>query len=133
MAEQDNVDDRESVFRHLKETLNQKRQLEVSGEGNPAKADKFLKEVDTLNTDTERRKLNNSDLEAEIKLKKSYGIWFLVILACQLLVMNIVFILVGKGLLNFKDDLTLQLYMGGTMTEVFGLVLVVTKYLFKRR
>ncbi|BDY95479.1 hypothetical protein MUTS15_41360 [Escherichia coli] len=42
--------------------------------------------------------------------------------------MNGVFIADGAGKLEF-EDLTLQLYMGGTLTEVFGLVLVVTKYL----
>ncbi|SAF46361.1 hypothetical protein [Enterobacter kobei] len=82
--------------------------------------------------DSERQRLNNRDFEEEIKLKKSYGKWFLIILACQLLVMNGVFILDGWKVLNF-EDLTLQLYMGGTLTEVFGLVLVVTKYLFKRK
>ncbi|MCI9500194.1 MAG: hypothetical protein HFE69_21425 [Enterobacter hormaechei subsp. steigerwaltii] len=82
--------------------------------------------------DTERQRLNNRDYEEEIKLKKSYGKWFLIILACQLLVMNGVFILDGWKVLSF-EDLTLQLYMGGTLTEVFGLVLVVTKYLFKRK
>lgn len=88
------------------------------------------KQVSSL--DTERQRLNNRDFEEEIKLKKSYGKWFLIILACQLLVMNGVFILDGWKVLNF-EDLTLQLYMGGTLTEVFGLVLVVTKYLFKRK
>ncbi|HGC1897143.1 TPA: hypothetical protein ACIX49_004766 [Escherichia coli] len=91
-----------------------------------------VKQVNSLDTEHERKQLNNKDFEAEIDLKKRYGKWFLIILACQLLIMNGVFFATGAEWLVFKD-LTLQLYMGGTLTEVFGLVLVVTKYLFKRK
>lgn len=91
-----------------------------------------VKQVGALDPENQRKHLNNKDFEAEIKLKKSYGFWFLIILACQLLIMNGVFISDGLKWVSF-DSLTLQLYMGGTLTEVFGLVLVVTKYLFKRK
>ncbi|EAW1173078.1 hypothetical protein S922_15905 [Salmonella enterica subsp. enterica] len=91
-----------------------------------------VKQVGALDPDSQRKHLNNKDFEEEIKLKKFYGFWFLVILACKLLIMNGVFILDGLKWVAF-DPLTLQLYMGGTLTEVFGLVLVVTKYLFKRK
>lgn len=89
-------------------------------------------QVSGLDPEEHRKQLNNRDFKAEIKLKKSYGKWFLIILAVQLAVMNLVFIADGLKWLNF-EALTLQLYMGGTLTEVFGLVLVVTKYLFKRK
>ncbi|MDK1186572.1 MULTISPECIES: hypothetical protein [Cronobacter] len=125
------------VLRQLKETLKQHRQIseddgQPESQKHPASTPVVpaARQVEAL--DPERRKLDNQDFEAEIKLKKTYGIWFLIILACQLLIMNGVFISGGAGLLSFKD-LTLQLYMGGTLTEVFGLVLVVTKYLFKRK
>lgn len=147
MPEETNDKDfRASVLHQLRETLNQKRKLdgESEAEGNDSAAaggeesceselpaQSHLRQVGAL--DPERRRLNNADFEAEINLKKSYGKWFLIILACQLLIMNGVFVAVGLDKLSFKDNLTLQLYMGGTMTEVFGLVLVVTKYLFKRR
>lgn len=128
---------RAEVLRQLRETLNQHRQIsEDEGQSEPQNSPIALfshpmaRQVESL--DTERRKLNNQDFEAEIKLKKTYGIGFLLILASQLLIMNGVFIAGGIGFLKFKD-LTLQLYMGGTLTEVFGLVLVVTKYLFKRK
>lgn len=92
----------------------------------------IVMQVGALDPEQHRKQLNNSDFEAEIALKKSYGKWFLIILAVQLGIMNGVFISVGFEWLKF-DPLTLQLYMGGTLTEVFGLVLVVTKYLFKKR
>lgn len=135
MSEENQESFKNSIAQQLKETLNAHRKLAEEDDTNSSKADEqkppLAKEVSHL--DPERQRLNNVDFEAEIKLKKSYGKWFLIILACQLLIMNGVFILVGWSKLTFKDDLTLQLYMGGTMTEVFGLVLVVTKYLFKRR
>ncbi|WP_253893543.1 hypothetical protein [Serratia marcescens] len=147
MPEETNDKDfRASVLQQLRETLNQQRKLDSDNESDGTDAEPqgeevtcepppphqaSLRQVGSL--DTERRRLNNVDFEAEINLKKSYGKWFLIILACQLLIMNGVFIAVGLDKLSFKDNLTLQLYMGGTMTEVFGLVLVVTKYLFKRR
>ncbi|NUL36624.1 hypothetical protein [Kosakonia sacchari] len=125
------------VLRMLKETLNQHRQISED-EGKPESQDTpssppvapAARQVSAL--DAERRILDNKDFEAEINLKKAYGKWFLIILAMQLLIMNAVFIADGAGKLSF-EDLTLQLYMGGTLTEVFGLVLVVTKYLFKRK
>ncbi|MCC1771383.1 hypothetical protein KSI10_25390, partial [Salmonella enterica subsp. enterica serovar Indiana] len=82
--------------------------------------------------DPERQRLNNEDFQAEIDLKKTYGKSFLCILAVQLLIMNMVFVADGFQWV-FIDDTTLRIYMAGTLTEVFGLVLVVTKYLFKRR
>lgn len=141
MQEERNPEDdgkiKSEVIRQLRETLNQHRQISEdegqSDQPEPPTAHFVAspaRQVESL--DPERRKLDNKDFEAEIKLKKTYGICFLIILACQLLIMNAVFIADGAGFLTFKD-LTLQLYMGGTLTEVFGLVLVVTKYLFKRK
>ncbi|EEC8165052.1 hypothetical protein E8848_RS23260 [Escherichia coli] len=89
-------------------------------------------QVDSLDPEQHRKQFSNRDFEGEIKLKKTYGIWLLFILALQLIVMNAVFIAVGFKWLEF-EALTLQLYMGGTLTEVFGLVLVITKYLFNRK
>ncbi|OAT16740.1 hypothetical protein M977_04527 [Buttiauxella gaviniae ATCC 51604] len=135
MSEENQDSFKSSIAQQLKETLNAHRKLAEENVPDTLTADEskpaLVKEVSQL--DPERQRLNNVDYEAEIKLKKSYGKWFLIILACQLLIMNAVFIAVGLSKLTFKDDLTLQLYMGGTMTEVFGLVLVVTKYLFKRK
>ncbi|WP_105457211.1 hypothetical protein [Escherichia coli] len=142
-----------SVFDTLKGTLNQHRQMAEEGRDEQAfKKDEEIEsehfvyrsrtrsgadhsdvtQVGSLDPEQHRKQLSNRDFEGEIKLKKTYGIWLLFILAIQLLVMNAVFIVVGFKILEF-DALTLQLYMGGTLTEVFGLVLVITKYLFNRK
>lgn len=69
---------------------------------------------------------------ADTALKKLYAYWFIAILLGQLALMNLVFIGVGFGWLKFQEY-ALHLYMGGTLAEVFGVVFVITKYLFNRR
>lgn len=69
------------------------------------------------------------DSEQDRGLKKKYAHWFIGILIVQLFIMNLVFICVGFGWLNFSSW-SLNLYTGGTLAEVFGIVLVITKNLF---
>ena len=75
--------------------------------------------------------------EAQIKdqttdtgLKKLYAWSFIGILIGQLLSMNIIFIAVGLDYLKFNDPWYLKLFMSGTLAEVFGIVFVITRYLF---
>ncbi len=72
------------------------------------------------------------DRRADRKLKKTYACFLLLILVVQLTVMNIVFWRTGSGYLSF-EKWTLDLYMAGTLAEVFGVVLVITKHLFPNR
>ena len=72
------------------------------------------------------------NLKADRALKKSYAKWFIGILIGQLAIMNIVFILVGLGFLTY-DKWSLNLYMGGTMAEVFGVIFVITRNLFRNK
>ncbi|QTL33985.1 hypothetical protein [Pseudoalteromonas viridis] len=69
------------------------------------------------------------DAESDRGLKQRYALWFIVILAVQLLIMNLVLVLVGMDKLHF-EEWTLNLYMAGTLAEVFGVILVITKNLF---
>jgi len=66
------------------------------------------------------------------RLKKGYAKWIMVILIIQLLIMNIVFILTGFKLLVF-DKYVIDIYLTGTLAEVFGIVLVITKNLFPQK
>lgn len=84
-------------------------------------------------TDVERNrshKLKNDNLETDINLKKSYAYWLIGVMIGQLLIMNTVFILVGTELIKYSEYI-LHLYISGTLLELFGLVLIITKYLFK--
>lgn len=71
-------------------------------------------------------------LKSDRDLKEKYGKWFIWILIGQLLFMNGTFLVTGTGKLKFSD-LTLELYIGGTIAEVFGVVLVITRHLFPRK
>jgi hypothetical protein len=62
-------------------------------------------------------------------LKRKLANWFMWILVGQLIIMNGVFILAGMGFLGY-GRWALELYMAGTLAQVFGIVLVMTKNLF---
>lgn len=120
---------KDAVLKGLKSTLNQHRKTAEEDDGAAPDAP-AAKQVSAL--DEERQRLVNQDFKAETTLKKNYGYCLLAILAVQLIAMNVIFILDGAFVLHFSD-VTLQIFMGGTLTEVFGLVLIVTKYLFKKK
>ncbi|AZZ97381.1 hypothetical protein [Pseudoalteromonas sp. R3] len=69
------------------------------------------------------------DAESDRDLKQKYAWWFIGILVVQLFIMNAVLVLVGLEKLQF-EEWTLNLYMAGTLAEVFGVILVITKNLF---
>jgi len=86
----------------------------------------------TEDLNRELKKLEYEDKKTDIKLKKKFAYSFIIILAVQLIIMNIVFVYIGCGYMKFSD-LTIQLYMGGTLTEVFGIVYIICRYLFPKR
>lgn len=69
------------------------------------------------------------DRKSNRSLKERYAKWFIYILIAQLILMNGCFMAVGLGFLEFSEW-SLNLYMGGTLAEVFGVILVITKNLF---
>jgi len=69
------------------------------------------------------------DKETDRELRRMYAKWMLGILIGQLLLMNLIFALAGWGTLKFTET-TLEIYMGGTLAEVFAIVAIVSKYLF---
>lgn len=73
------------------------------------------------------------DQRTDTGLKKLYATWFIGILIGQLFLMNSIFVAVGANWLEFKEPTHLNLFMGGTLAEVFGVVLVITRYLFSKR
>jgi hypothetical protein len=78
----------------------------------------------------QRLALHNQSLADDLILKRKYGFWAFFLLAAQLMVMNAVFIGVGLRHLEFSNDV-LHMYLGGTLLEVFGIVFIVVRYLFK--
>ncbi len=85
-----------------------------------------------VHLEREERKAYIDDKKTDTLLKKKYATFFFWLLVVQLIAMNVVLILVGMGNLNFTD-VTMNLYMGGTLAEVFGIVFVITRYLFSNK
>ncbi len=71
-----------------------------------------------------------SDRVSDRQLKQRHATRFFWLLLAQLSVMNIVFVFTGIGWLEFPQYL-MHLYMGGTLLQIFGVVLIITKHLFK--
>lgn len=86
-----------------------------------------------LSLDDQAKLAAVDDQKADTELKKLYAKRFIWILVGQLAVMNVVFIAVGMKWLDFDEPMHLDLFMGGTLAEVFGVVFVITKYLFSKR
>ncbi|MGF1512650.1 MAG: hypothetical protein ACFB5Z_02995 [Elainellaceae cyanobacterium] len=70
------------------------------------------------------------DRRSDRQLRQRYATWFMWILVSQLLVMNAVFILLGLGKLEYRNRWIVEVYIGATVAEVFGVVLVITRGLF---
>ncbi len=112
------------------------KKIQADSQNDPSQPKNFQR-VDEIETQRKREEIRtltaeNDSKEADNSLKKQYGVWLIIILAIQLAVMNIIFVLVGLGCLQFEESV-LQLFIAGTLTEVFGLVAVVTHYLFKKK
>lgn len=70
------------------------------------------------------------DRRSDRQLRQRYATWFMWILVSQLLVMNAVFILLGLGKLEYRNRWIVEIYIGATVAEVFGVVIVITRGLF---
>lgn len=73
------------------------------------------------------------DRQSDRGLRKVWAQRFFWLLGLQLLAMNGVFISVGLSWLQYQQKWVLELYLAGTLTEVFGIVLVITKNLFPEK
>ncbi|MDR3429993.1 hypothetical protein [Silvimonas sp.] len=107
-------------------------QAEAADETRRDNQPEHLTPIGSMNTAlVNHQTAQTSDLIAETALKRFYAKWSMIGLAAQLLVMNLVFIGVGVQCLQFSDYI-LHLYMAGTLAECFGVVFVITRYLFSK-
>lgn len=74
--------------------------------------------------------LFSDTIERDQELKEKYAIILIIILCIQLIALITVFILKGCGLLSYSDS-TFNIFISGGIAEVFILVRVIVKYLFK--
>lgn len=101
-----------------------------------------IDEVDSKNTkpitELDRKwdmndKIINSvteSVEADRNLRFVYAIILVVILGLELIALTTVFILTGRGVLQYSDT-TLNIFLSAGIAEVFVLIRVIVKYLFK--
>ena len=74
-------------------------------------------------------KLFENSINNELELKQKYAITLIIILAIQLIILNIIFILVGTGKLKYTNS-TFNLFITGGLAEIFILIKVIVKHLF---
>ncbi len=74
--------------------------------------------------------LFSDNIERDQSLKERYAIILIIILAIQLVALIAIFILKGCSVLVYSDS-TFNLFITGGIAEVFVLVRVIVKYLFK--
>lgn len=74
--------------------------------------------------------LFSSNIERDQDLKEKYAIILIIILAIQLVALIVIFVLKGCNILEYSDS-TFNLFITGGIAEVFVLVRVIVKYLFK--
>ncbi|WJM82892.1 hypothetical protein [Pectobacterium brasiliense] len=113
----------------LKQAARQARGEQASGNSPVATTLAYLNNEDPAKA---HQRAKTKDLKTDTKLKKLFARWFIGILIGQLIAMNGIFICIGLKWLNFSD-FVINLFMAGTLAEVFGIVLVMARYLFSKR
>lgn len=66
---------------------------------------------------------------AERNLRKGYATCFMWLLAVQLVIINVVFVLIGCNILQY-EQWTVNLFIVSVFGEIVGIVLIIVKYLF---
>lgn len=81
------------------------------------------------NTNDAITNLFRDKIKKDTDLKGKYAIILIVILIFQLVILNVLFILKGRGVLVFSDT-TFNIFITGGIAEIFILVKTIVKYLF---
>lgn len=63
------------------------------------------------------------------KMRKLYATWLMIAMSLQVIAINVIFILIGSGMLKF-EQWTANTFVMAVFAEVSALVLLVVKYLF---
>lgn len=142
MSTKNKISSNKSSSNNIKNTLNDFKKEEVlSFFAKLDKTDKVNSEVTskpkTIDEASKKWDMNDKivtlfkdNIEKDNKLKGKYAIILIFILVLQLTALNVWFFLKGRGYLNFSDS-TFNIFVTGGIAEVFILVRVIVKYLFK--
>ena len=122
----DNSADRETMIQ-IFESLKDDDKIKENSENIPKSIDEVSRKW-KLNDQVVD--LFSNSINKDIKLKEKYALVLVLMLGMQLIALDGVFIASGRGFLNFSD-LSFNIFITGTLGEIFCLVVVIVKYLFK--
>lgn len=92
-----------------------------------------LREAEDLDPH-DHRALHGIDHWQDIRLKKTYAKWLLLLVAGQLVVADVVFVVYAWAGEHWHLEAgVVQVWLGATLVELIGVALVITRYLFPRR
>lgn len=125
--------------RHTEENKDLTRELIINMLNSKKDVTKVEEQDNTKAIDELSKKWNMNDkiiglfaegISKDQELRGKYAKILIGILIVQLLALFVVFVLRGCNVLNYSDS-TLNIYISGGIAEVFVLVRVIVKYLFK--
>lgn len=80
------------------------------------------------------KRLRGEDHRQDIRLKRTYARWLLILVAAQLFVADAIFVAYAWAGEHWRLDAgVVQFWLGATLVELIGVVAVITRYLFPRR
>lgn len=104
------------------------------GDKEKTKPDEQIKTIDETSRKWEMNdkvtELFKKSIDSDIKLKGKCALTLVIMLGIQLLFFNIIFVLRGFDIIKYSDQV-FNVFISGSLIEIFGLVMVVVKYLFK--
>lgn len=126
-TKEDNID-MEETKKLLLNMLDNKKNIKNIEEQEDAKA--IDENIKKWNTNDKILELFAIKIKKDTKLKERYAIILISILISQLIILNVLFVLKGKGVLEFSDT-TFNIFITGGIAEIFVLVKIIVEYLFK--
>lgn len=119
------VETDEEFQKALLEKINSKKEISVPDNN------QYSNDIDNVwNMNNRIVKLFEDNISNDQKLKGKYAVILIVTLIVELIVLNMIFILNGCGVLKYADS-TFNIFITAGIAEVFVLVRVIVKYLFK--
>ena len=92
-------------------------------------AEPFDEKVERLKLDSEAIHSFTKNIDDLVSLRKKYAYWLIAIFILQLILFNIIFILIGCGILQYSER-SLNIFISGSVIEIISLITIVTKHLF---
>jgi hypothetical protein len=110
-------------------------EAQVLGVGDPVTNDQLSK-LDKYRGIEERTKHHRTIItvwklqqDQDRETRKRYANWLMGLMTIQVAAINLIFVLMGAGLLKF-EEWTANVFVGSTFAQISAMVLLIVKYLF---